>query len=375
MTSSRTTGRYVARSSAASSLEQLGEGVEDLPDGEVAVAGPDQGGLDGVDLAGAPQPAAAGGARSPRGPRRRGRRTSPGAGRRGRPAGAPRRSVVVEAAQGVRRARRRAPTSRPDRLLDVVGPAPPGAATGSAASVRRRLIQPKPTPSAPCSVEPGQPGVVAAVVVLGPDASGRGVQAGVLEPELDVGRQVDAPRAGPPRRRSPRSSPRAARPTGWSRWIIQLASTCAVPPGARWRGSAADDVLDHPVAGQAGVAVDELLARGRGDHEGRVGRDEVELLARHRLEEAALAHVDAADDRSASALNRVSRRARWLTSVATTSLGVGGQVQRLDAAAGAEVERAVDRLAHGQLGQRGRGRADPEHVVGATRRAARPAPG
>ena len=37
-------------------LEQVGERVEDLPDGEVAVAGSDQRRLDGVDAAGAAQP-------------------------------------------------------------------------------------------------------------------------------------------------------------------------------------------------------------------------------------------------------------------------------------------------------------------------------
>ena len=40
-------------------------------------------------------------------------------------------------------------------------------------------------------------------------------------------------------------------------------------------------------------------------------------------------------------------------------------MQRLNAAAGAEVERPAHRFADGQLCERGRGRADPEHVVGA----------
>ena len=53
--------------------------------------------------------------------------------------------------------------------------------------------------------------------------------------------------------------------------------------------------------------------------------------------------------------------------MATTRLGVGGQVQGLDAAAGAEVEGLADRLAQRELGQRRRGGADAEHVVGATR--------
>ena len=65
-----------------------------------------------------------------------------------------------------------------------------------------------------------------------------------------------------------------------------------------------------------------------------------------------------------AALKAVTARARGFTSVATTSSACAAQVQRLDAAAGAEVERAADRLAQGQLGQRGRGGADAEHVVG-----------
>ena len=66
-----------------------------------------------------------------------------------------------------------------------------------------------------------------------------------------------------------------------------------------------------------------------------------------------------------AALKRAIRSARWLTSVATTRVAVRGEVQRLHAAAGAEVEALPDRLAQGELGQRGRGGADPEHVVGA----------
>ena len=44
---------------------------------------------------------------------------------------------------------------------------------------------------------------------------------------------------------------------------------------------------------------------------------------------------------------------------------VPGQVQRLDAAAGAEVQRPADRLADGEPGQRGGRGADAEDVVGA----------
>ena len=50
-------------------------------------------------------------------------------------------------------------------------------------------------------------------------------------------------------------------------------------------------------------------------------------------------------------------------SVATTASAWARQVQRLDSAPGAEVERPGDRLAQGQARARGRGGADAEHVV------------
>ncbi len=65
-----------------------------------------------------------------------------------------------------------------------------------------------------------------------------------------------------------------------------------------------------------------------------------------------------------SALNRVRRSAPLVDVGGDDPVGVRGQVQRLYAAPGAEVERASDRFAHGQLGERGRGRADAQHVVG-----------
>ena len=82
-------------------LEELGQGREDLAQGQLAVAGADQRGLDGVDLCERVACRAAGGARSPRGPRLPVRRTSPGAGRRARPAArraVPRRRAPATAA-------------------------------------------------------------------------------------------------------------------------------------------------------------------------------------------------------------------------------------------------------------------------------------
>ena len=59
-----------------------------------------------------------------------------------------------------------------------------------------------------------------------------------------------------------------------------------------------------------------------------------------------------------------SASARGLVSVATTRSAVRGEMQGLDAAAGAEVERRVDRLADDGPGEGDRRRAEPEDVVG-----------
>ena len=149
---------------------------------------------------------------------------------------------------------------------------------------------------------------------------------------------------------------------GTSRWITQLASTWHQPPrrgGPAPRGRCAR----RPGRRAARVAVDQSLAGRRRDHERRVGGDQVERLGRDGREERPVADVDRRRAWLRAALNRVIHR---------PAVDVGGddvpacagEVQCLDAAAGAEVEGTADRLAHRQLRQGRRGRADAEHVVG-----------
>ena len=128
-------------------------------------------------------------------------------------------------------------------------------------------------------------------------------------------------------------------------------------------GGVTHDPLDDLVAGQAAVAVDQQVASGRADHERRVGGDQVEPLAGHGLEQRAGSHLDVVGAVEGGVEPGQPERA--LVDVGGHDVTrVLGQVERLDAAAGAEVERAPDRPAHGELGEGGRGRADPEHVVG-----------
>jgi hypothetical protein len=99
-----------------------------------------------------------------------------------------------------------------------------------------------------------------------------------------------------------------------------------------------------------------------GDHERRVGGDEVVRLARHRLPQRALAQLES-DPVEGGVEGGDAQRP--LVDVGRDDLiGVGGQVQRLDAAARAEVEGPDGPVADGELGQRRGGRADAEHVVG-----------
>jgi hypothetical protein len=67
----------------------------------------------------------------------------------------------------------------------------------------------------------------------------------------------------------------------------------------------AHDVLDHAVAGQAGVAVDQPLAGRRGDHERRVGGDQVEALAATGSKKEPVADVDRGATSLSAALKRV----------------------------------------------------------------------
>ncbi len=186
---------------------------------------------------------------------------------------------------------------------------------------------------------------------------------GVLEPQLDVLRRV-----GHLALHHPGVDAAALDPAGDA--LLPGLAGAVHPVGEHLRaaaggevvGGAGDDAADHLVAGEAGVAVDQPLTGAGRDHERRVGDDQVERLAGHRVVEAAGAVVDLdAVEQGVEA----GHRERPLVDVGGHDVaGVLTEVQGLDAAAGAEVERPVDRVAHGQLGQRGGGRADPEDVVG-----------
>ena len=189
------------------------------------------------------------------------------------------------------------------------------------------------------------------------------MQPGVLEPQLDVLARVHdlaLDDQGVAVGVQPGREALVPRPAALDHPVAQHLAPPAVGEQVR---RLAHDVLDDPVAGQAGVAVDEPLAGRRGDDERRVGRDEVEALPAQRLEERPLPHVhgDLVERRVET---RHPQRAG--VDVGRDDLpGVGGEVQRLDAAAGAEVEGPADGLADRELGQAGRRAGDAEHVVAA----------
>jgi hypothetical protein len=205
-------------------------------------------------------------------------------------------------------------------------------------------------------VEPAQPGVVPTDVV------GAAVETGVLEPELDVRRRVqhlalhDEGRAvlGHPRRHP--LVPGDVAVDGPVREHLEPAA------GAQVCRRLADDPLDDRVGRQAGVAVDQSLAGRRGDHERRVGRDQVEGVAGDGLEERALADVDVREAVQRS-VEAGEPQGPLVDVGGHDVLGVGRQVQGLDATAGAEVQGAAHWLTQGELGEGGGGRTDPEHVV------------
>ncbi len=125
----------------------------------------------------------------------------------------------------------------------------------------------------------------------------------------------------------------------------------------RWRGAPVTTRRTISSPGQPGVAVDQPLVGGRRDHERRVGHDQVEPLARHRLEEAA---------------RRGRRRSTSLRAALSRVIGqrplvdVGGHDPRRRARPGAAPARrsrcrgrapGPTGSPHGQLGQRRGGRA------------------
>ena len=136
-------------------------------------------------------------------------------------------------------------------------------------------------------------------------------------------------------------------------------------------GELADQPGDQAVAGGAAVAVlvERHARAARGDDERRVGDDQVEGLPRHRVEQAPLPQLGVDPVEREGETGEVEGAAGQVGRDPVCR--VPGQVQRLDPAAGAEVEGALDARAGGPGGQRGRGAADAEDVVGRQRAAGR----
>ena len=186
---------------------------------------------------------------------------------------------------------------------------------------------------------------------------------GVLEPHLDVRRGVDDLALHRPRVAAVEPAGEPLVP-GAAALDDPVGEDLAPATGGEVSGRGADDVLDDAVAGEPGVAVDEALTGGRRDHERRVGGDEVEGLPGDRCEERAVADLDvggAVEER----VDPGDPQGAGVDVGGHHLAAVPGQVQRLDAAAGAEVQRPADRLADGEPGQRRRRGADAEDVVGA----------
>ena len=115
------------------------------------------------------------------------------------------------------------------------------------------------------------------------------------------------------------------------------------------------------------VVAEEVPAR-RGDHERRVGHDQVEALAFDRFEQAALPDGHVGDVVQFHGQRRAGPGPRVEVGRDDAS-GVFGCVQGLHAATGAEVERAGDLTADRRAGECLCRRAHPEHVIVRQRRA------
>ena len=131
----------------------------------------------------------------------------------------------------------------------------------------------------------------------------------------------------------------------------------------------AQDRAHEVVAVHAPVAVFEqprgAAHRVRRDHERRVRDDQVEGFALDGFEEGALAHVDGGLVEGRVELGERARPRRQVGR--DDAVRVSREVQGLDAAAAANVQRRFDALAHRHLQQRQRRPADSEHVVVAQR--------
>ncbi len=113
------------------------------------------------------------------------------------------------------------------------------------------------------------------------------------------------------------------------------------------------------------VAAEPAVAVGEGrvgrDGERRVADDQVEVLAGHGLVEAALAQLDVAAAIEQPVEVGELERARVHVG-GDDALGLPERSNRLDAAAGAEVERGRDRAAHGEVREQQPRRSRPDDV-------------
>ena len=332
---------------------ELGQRPEELPDGQVAVARSEEGRLDGV---GGACPAEAALLAQHDRLRVLGARAADGL-LLDVLAGAERAAQEVVVGQAAQVVDGGAPVvdRRTDRLLDVVRPLDQLVVAGGLSGAEADVDPAEPDPLDAGLLQPRQPRVVALGVVRA------AVVAAVLEPQLDVRRRVQGLALHDQRvavLAEPRAEPFVPGPTLDDRPVGENLQPAT---GGEVVGTGPHDVLDHAVAGQAGVAVDQPVAGGRGDHEGRVGGDQVEPLPRDRLEERAVADLDL---RTVELGVEPGHPQRAAVDVGRDDMaGVGREMECLDAAPGAEVERASDRLAHRQLGEAGRRARDAEDVV------------
>ena len=126
------------------------------------------------------------------------------------------------------------------------------------------------------------------------------------------------------------------------------------------RRGLADEQRGQIVAAQAAVAIGP--APFRRDDVRRVARDQVERLAHDRLEEASDAALDVVEAVQRGVQLRVCERARIDVDRDHLAVAPRGE-KRMDAAAGADVERAPATLAHRQHVARARGRRVARDVV------------
>ena len=131
--------------------------------------------------------------------------------------------------------------------------------------------------------------------------------------------------------------------------------------GCKSRRSRPHDVLGDRVAAHAAVA--EQVRALRRDDVRRVRDDEVEPLAFDGLEEAAEPRLDVVDTVERCVEACVGERTR-VDVGRDDALRVRREQDRLDPVPGAEVECALARAAHGEVGERDRRPVHAGHVVG-----------